>query len=342
VAQPSWRHFGALCTLAFLQTASHAAAPAFDARTALESRIGFASHRDGNWEIYVMDADGTRQTRLTTRAEQDRFPLWSPDGSKLAFGSQVGEHGWQLWVMNADGTNPRILAANIVAKGAREWSHDGKRIVFAGEVRGDLEILSVGVDGGAPINLTNSAGDDRNPSWSPDGQHIAFSSTRTGKSDIYIMRADGSDVRRLTTDSAANESPAFAPDGSTIAFVSHRDGVGDIYIMRADGSDLRRLTVDAGATRDALRWSPDASHIAFQAAHATNYDIEIVRIADRRHTRFAATAAYDGMATWSPDGKRIAFISGRDGADAAYLADADGSNLRRLTTSATLNPAFSR
>ena len=148
-------------------------------------------------------------------------------------------------------------------------------------------------------------------------------------------------MRRLTTDSAVNGSPTFAPDGSAIAFVSHRDGLGDLSVMHPDGSQLRRLTVGAGAMRDAVRWSPDASHIAFQAAHGTNYDIEVVRVRDRRHTRFAASTAYDGMFTWSRDGRRLAFVSDRDGVNAAYVADADGGHLQRLTTSATLNTAFS-
>ena len=75
-------------------------------------RIAFASHRDGNWEVYVMDADGARPARLTRRPDQDRFPLPSPDGSRLAFGSQV------------DGTR-------IAAKARREWSPDGTRLTFS-------------------------------------------------------------------------------------------------------------------------------------------------------------------------------------------------------------------
>ena len=78
-------------------------------------RIAFASHRDGNWEIYLTDIDGRHQTRLTRRDPQDRFPLWSPDRSRLAFGSQVGGDHWELWVMNVDGTNPRPLATRSPA-----------------------------------------------------------------------------------------------------------------------------------------------------------------------------------------------------------------------------------
>src|SRR5215208_6603030 len=89
------------------------------------AQIAFASHRDGNWEIYLADGDGGHQTRLTRRDPQDRFPLWSPDRSQIAFGSQVGGDHWELWVMNADGSHPRFLATRIVAKGHRQWSRDG-------------------------------------------------------------------------------------------------------------------------------------------------------------------------------------------------------------------------
>jgi TolB protein len=338
VLNSSWVRAGALGVLGILQTASLPIAPV-TTRLSPEPRIAFASHRDGNWEIYVMDADGTHQTRLTTRPEQDRFPLWSPDRSKLAFGSQVGSF-WELWVMNADGTNARAVASHIAAKGGRAWSPDGSRVALSATVDGDLEILSVRMDGTAPLNLTKAAGEDRDPTWSPDGRFIAFSSTRGGQAAVYIMRADGSDVRRLTTDTTANEAPSFAPDGSAIAFVTNRDSVGDVYIVRPDGTQLRRLTVNAHATRDLLRWSPDASHIAFQAAHGVNYDLDHVRVADMRHTQLAATVGYDGMCTWSPDSRRIAFISDRDSVNAIYVADIDGNGLRRLTMTATLNPAF--
>ena len=129
-------------------------------------------------------------------------------------------------------------------------------------------------------------------------------------------------------------------DGSVIAFVSDRDGTRDLYVMRPDGQGLTRLTVGAGVTRDVPRWAADTSRIAFQIASGENYDIGIVRLSDRRRTDFTNSSVYDGMYAWSPDGRHVAFISGRDGFDGLYTADADGQHLLRLTASPSLNPEW--
>ena len=80
--------------------------------------------------------------------------------------------------------------------------------------------------------------------------------------------------------------------------------------------------------------------MAFQTAHGKNYDVEVVRIADRVRTPLAASSAYDGQFAWSPDGKSVAFISDRDGYDALYVADASGAHARRITSEPSLNPAW--
>ena len=303
-------------------------------------RIAFASHRDGNWEIYLTDVDGQHQTRLTRRQAQDRFPLWSPDRSQIAFGSQIGGDHWELWVMSVDGSNPRPLATQIVAKGHRQWSHDGTRIVFAAKVDGDAEIFSVEVASGRLTRLTNSPGDDADPSWSPDDRHIVFSSARAGNPEIYVMRADGAELRRLTNDPAPDRSPAWSPDGSTIAFVSARNEDGDVYLIRSDDGPLERLTTGAHATNDALRWSPNGSYIAVQTAERDNYDIQLVRMSDHQRRTVAATAAFDLQFSWSPAGDQLTFISARDGFDGLYVTNLGGRQ-RRLTTTSSLNPEWS-
>ena len=303
------------------------------------SRIAYASNPDGNWEIYLTAPDGGRPIRLTRRESQDRFPLWSPDGSRIAFGSQVRGDHWELWVMDADGTDQRQLATDIVAKGHRQWSPDGRSIVFAASVNGDVEVLTVEVGSGRVTRLTNSAGEDGDPAWSPDGRRIAFSSMRDGNHEIYLMRADGSEQRRITVDATADRSPHWSPDGSRIAFVSKRGGAGDVWVARVDDGTQERLTTGVHATNDGARWSPDGAWIAVQTSEAV-YKIKLIRMSDRKVRTVPGTATYDGQLSWSPHSNRLVFISGRNGVDAVYLTDLEGEP-RRVTGTQSLNPALS-
>ena len=75
-----------------------------------EPKIAFSMKRNAQYQLYTMDADGRRQTRLTTTAYQERFPVWSPDRKKLLYGSGQTDH-WELWVMNSDGSGPMRLTA---------------------------------------------------------------------------------------------------------------------------------------------------------------------------------------------------------------------------------------
>ena len=304
------------------------------------SQIAFASMRDGNWEIYVAESDGQGQTRLTRRDPQDRFPLWSPDKSQIAFGSQVSGDHWELRVMNANGTRPRFLATRIAAKGHRQWSPDGTRIVFAARVDGDVEVMSVEVASGRLTRLTRSRGEDADPSWSPDGRHIAFSSTRDGNEEVYVMRDDGTQFRRLTNHPERDLRPAWSPDGTTIAFVSSRDGNRDVYAVRFDDGGLVRLTTGALATNDGLRWAPSGAYFAVQTATGDNYDIQLVRMSDRERRTIAGTPAFDGQFGWSPAGDELAFISRGNGVDAVYITDLRGTT-RRLSTTLSLNAEWS-
>ena len=142
--------------------------------------IAFASQRDGNWEIYVMDA-ARQSRRLTHRDVEDRFPLWSHDGAQLAFGSQVGgDWGWELWVMDASGTRQRRLHSGIVAKSTRGWCRDDTRIVFAATAGGNVDVYTVDVASTRVTRLSSANGEDRDPSWSPDCRHVAFPRRATG------------------------------------------------------------------------------------------------------------------------------------------------------------------
>jgi WD40 repeat protein/HYR domain-containing protein len=178
--------------------------PAFDAEPSWSPdgrQIAFVSMRDGNNEIYVMNADGSAQTRLTNDPAPDATPSWSPDGRQIAFA-----RGGDIYVMAPDGSGVTRVTDHPAFDGEPTWSPDGRQIVFRSDRDGNAEIYVMGADGSAPTRLTNHPAFDGVPSWSPIGL-IAFQSHRDGPARIYVMNTDGSDPRRVTS----NPFP-FSPD----------------------------------------------------------------------------------------------------------------------------------
>jgi uncharacterized repeat protein (TIGR01451 family) len=233
--------------------------------------IVFDSDRAGNREIYVMQADGSGQTRLTFNSAVDWYPAWSPDGSKIAFTSDR-DGNWEIYVMNINGKEQRNLTQNPGNDWAPDWSPDGKKIVFVSDRDGNEEIYVMNADGTNQVRLTYNNADDRDPVWSPDGTKIAFYSNRDGNWEIYVMNADGSNQTRLTYNPARDGHPAWSPDGTKIAFDSDRDGNSEIYIMNADGTNQTRLTFTPG-NEGGVAWSPDGTKLVFHAFHDDNWEI---------------------------------------------------------------------
>jgi uncharacterized caspase-like protein len=261
-------------------------------------RIAFFSFRDGNREIYVMNADGTDQTRLTDNPAYDFSPAWSPDGARIAFASSR-DGNKEIYVMNADGSDQIRLTDNSAHDFDPAWSPDGARIAFASFRDGNYEIYVMNADGSDQTRLTDDPAHDSSPTWSPDGSRIAFDSNREGNWEIYVMNADGSDKTRLTDNSAYDSSPAWSPKGARIAFYSFRDGNYEIYVMNADGSDQARLTDDP-AHDSSPTWSPDGSRIAFESERNGNYDIYVMNADGSDQARLTDSPAQDFSPVWQP------------------------------------------
>ena len=203
-------------------------------------RIVFTSLRDGNPEIYVMDADGGNQENLTNHPACDIEPDWSPGGTKIAFvsGRDVGPS--QIYVMDADGKNVDRLTDGRVTKGDPDWSPDGGKIAYT--VDDLVDRIDVMDSGGR--NRKELEDQARHPSWSPDGGEIAFVSWRDGATQIYVKDVGGQKRKRVTQDLVAKSSPAFSPDGRRIAYRAHpeHEGFGHIYVVGADGRNRVRLS----------------------------------------------------------------------------------------------------
>ena len=250
-------------------------------------KIAFASYRDGDLEIYVMNADGSNQANITNDPGWNWDPCFSPDGTKIAFTSNR-DGGWKIYVMNADGSNQTRLTK------AGNWdpcfSSDGTKIAFISSRDGNGEIYVMNADGSNQTRVTNNQAGDLDPCFSPDGTKIAFESDLDGGWEIYVMNADGSNQTRLTND-GWNWDPCFSPDETKIAFTSCRDVNCEIYVMNADGSNQTNIT-NNGWNWDPC-FSPDGTKIAFESGRDGNCEIYVMNADGSNQTRLTNDPAND-------------------------------------------------
>ena len=245
------------------------------ALAAAQGKIAFLSLRGGQTELYVMNSDGTNQTRLTNDGASIFDSAISRDGSRIVFMSTRDNAGGEIYVINVDGTNLTRLTNNSSIEFDPTFSYDGSKIAFASNrdftFLATYEIYVMNADGTNQTRLTNNQTNDLDPAFSPDGSKIAFQADRdsccpTSEFEIYVMNANGTNQTRLTNAApdVNNTEPVFSPDGGKIAFVSTREINRKIYIMNADGTNQTRLT-GSPTVDDSPTFSPDGSRIAFRS-----------------------------------------------------------------------------
>ncbi len=267
--------------------------------------IAYSSDQDGDFEIWVMNADSSDQYKLTDNNAMDISPAWSPDGSQIAFITNRDGND-EVYVMNADGSNVRRLTETVDASESfPAWAPDGTQISFDTDRDGDWEIYVMASDGADPRRLTDSAGDDWISSWSPDGNQIAFESKRDGNYEIYVMDPDGSNQRRLTDNQTHDGFPAWSPDGTKIAFMSRQDANYEIYMMNADGSNPQRVTEDPSEDSDPA-WSPDGEWLVFVSQGGGNDEIYILKADGSSFRQLTDNGAQNWSPAWQPSGADIA------------------------------------
>ena len=262
-------------------------------------QVLFTANRDGNQEIYTMNADGSGQTRLTSTSANEVGAAYSPDGTRIVFDRDPTSNGHiQIFTMNTDGTGVTQLTNNWAARGP-SWSPDGAKITFFNSPDNNTyDIYTMNADGSNQTRLTFTSQDEYDPSWSPDGSKIAFPSYRNGNGEIYVMNADGSSQINLSANPASEGNPRWSPDGAKIAFWSDRDGNGEIYVMNADGSNQTRLTNNP-VVDESPAWSQDGTKIMFSSNRDGNYEIYVMNAIDGSdQTRLTNNSSSDSAPSW--------------------------------------------
>lgn len=181
--------------------------------------IAFLSspYEHGTYGIKTISVQEGGFQYLSSPAYEDGLPIWSPDGSQMAFGSlRDGSYG--IYLMNKDGSNQTRLLETSVDDGLVDWSPDGQLITLLFKREGKSVIYTMnlaealqGTEAGQPTPLTDSSANNYDPWWSSDGQRIVFASDRDGNLEIYVMNADGSNQTRLTNTPEDDWGPVWLP-----------------------------------------------------------------------------------------------------------------------------------
>jgi Tol biopolymer transport system component len=273
------------------------------------SRVVFQSYRDGNYEIYAANNDGSAISRLTNNTATDMQPRLNRGGTKIAFSSKRSGN-YDIYSMNPDGSVLTRLTTNSKDDANPAWSPDGLRILFQSYRDGQSEIYVMNADGANQVRLTNNSGYDGEPEWSPDGSKIVWCTNRNGGFTIWVMNANGSQAAQLSTQ-AYSEDPIFSPDGSQIAYDADGNGNGwmEVWLMNADGSNQHVVYTPGGANQDALvrGWSPDGAWITYTHVYYINqnntwyWTDAFLKIVSPTQTPPTETDLFGTNLDWQPD-----------------------------------------
>jgi Tol biopolymer transport system component len=268
----------------------------------------------GGSSIFVMHADGSHTTRVTSSGYNDETPAWSPDGSTIAFYSDRPPVG--IWAVNADGSNLRsLVSAPFNFPGEPAWSPNGRSLAFSTYVTDSLDnfvdIIEIAdADGSNAHRLTTVAADVASPSWSPDGTRILFVAGASSNSHISVVRTDGTAEQQITT--GIDWQPQWSPDGRQIAFTTldanNYNPLAKITVTMADGSNRRTLTT--GGTKRKPSWSPDGRQIAYEGferdstAGSSLTPLRVYRMnadgSDKRLMSSDSAPSLPNFRSWSP------------------------------------------
>lgn len=301
--------------------------------------ILFASQRNGFYEIYSANADGSNQRRLTNNEVTDFGGKWSPDHQKIVYyRRETTSSPYQIWIMNADGTGQTRLTNTTTNDLVPAWKPDGSKILFSRcDANYVCDLFTMNPDGSsqAAIPTVNTSNDEAEAAFSPDGTKITFVCSTGGSAftnqNICSANADGTNRQTLTnsTSPAVNTTPSFSPDGTKIAYsrqVDPNDGTTwDIFVMPSSGGGGSRIINDSLVEEFPI-WSPNGFDLLVSGIDIfqDNYPQAYVMSADgSSSTKLTDTSAAEYVSDWYRPPTQVI--------DQATLFDYDGDDKADLS-----------
>jgi Tol biopolymer transport system component/DNA-binding winged helix-turn-helix (wHTH) protein len=302
--------------------------------------------KDDNTDVYVRLVDGGNWVRLTDDPGDDVNPVWSPDGRTIAF-YRSSPDGDGIFLVPALGGAERKLTgvwANRFGFGSHTWIHwspDGKWLVVSDKTSAEepFSLFLLSPETGEKRRVTSppaSVVGDCSPAFSPDGKRLAFVRVISALvGEIYLVSVNGGEPKRLTFDGAGVSNLAWTPNGREIVFGSRLGGKNRLYRIPVEGGGAEWL-VATGSEAQYPAFSRDGSRLAWRQ---NTSDEDIFRLALKSGSEnvppvasLIVSTALEASPRYSPDGKRIAFVSNRSGSDEIWVCGSDGENPIRLTS----------
>jgi len=312
---------------------------------------------DGSRNLFVKRIGSETLHRLTRGPEADYSPVWSPDGTRIAYLADTNK-GLGIYVISSLGGPAQELYGpqDMVhwEQRALSWSPDGRSLIFPDGSPSSIYILSLDTLQARPITSPPNVWDgDANPAFSPDGRQIAFARAIEGAvRDIYVIPSAGGAPRQITRDRRQIESLTWTANGSAIIFSSDRGGIFALWKVSLRGGEPQRLPV---GTENAFQPAVSAiNHSLLYTESSATWNILRLHLYPGHETRrhretdkaepVVSSTQQDSAPSLAPDGSRFAFQSWRSGAQELWIASGDGANLRQLTWDGhelTGSPSFS-